>query len=190
MLATMAKERYPRAVDRLRRIVTGVDETGRSRVVSDGPSPGRFVLPEARFDVLWRTDLPPETGHSTEPSDIDQYWMQPPSGTATWVMLDVPPGSAVPSGSASEIADSWSRFHDAGVYEAGGGGWHRTDSLDLVLVVEGEIVLELDDGAHKLTKGDCVVQTGTRHRWVNRSDAVCRLSGVIFGAMRREGDRR
>ena len=48
-------------------------------------------------------------------------------------------------------------------------GMHTTDSVDFDVVVFGEVVLELDDGAEVVLKaGDCVIQNGTRHAWHNR----------------------
>ncbi|KAF7527638.1 hypothetical protein PCG10_002602 [Penicillium crustosum] len=47
---------------------------------------------------------------------------------------------------------------------------HRTISVDYVVVVEGELVLELDDGTKTPLKiGDSVIQRATMHRWVNPS---------------------
>ena len=168
-----------------RRIVTGRDAQGASRVVSDGCSPGRFLLPDAAFDVLWRVDsLPPRAGDSAEPPGLDRYTMHPRPGTITWVVLEIPleshSGQTDPD--SPEFESSRARFDDAGVYEPGGQGWHWTDTLDFVIVLEGHVDLELDDGVHHLRPGDCVVQTGARHRWVNRGETPCRLSGVIIGA--------
>jgi hypothetical protein len=35
-----------------------------------------------------------------------------------------------------------------------------------------------------LTAGDCVVQTGTRHRWPNRTDAAAQMVTLLVGAHR------
>jgi hypothetical protein len=53
---------------------------------------------------------------------------------------------------------------------------HRTRTLDYVVVIEGEVVLLLDDSETILGKGDVVVQRGTNHAWENRSDAVVRMA--------------
>ena len=48
-------------------------------------------------------------------------------------------------------------------------GMHTTDTVDFEVVLSGEVVLELDDGAEvTLKQGDTVVQNGTRHAWHNR----------------------
>ncbi|KAL4892055.1 hypothetical protein BDV59DRAFT_202950 [Aspergillus ambiguus] len=49
---------------------------------------------------------------------------------------------------------------------------HQTVSVDLVIVVEGEVELELDSGEKKvLYQGDTVVQRATMHRWRNPSSS-------------------
>jgi quercetin dioxygenase-like cupin family protein len=42
---------------------------------------------------------------------------------------------------------------------------HTTDTLDLMVVLEGSVVLGLDDGQRTVGAGEFVVQRGTRHRW-------------------------
>ena len=49
---------------------------------------------------------------------------------------------------------------------------HRTKTLDYVVVIEGEMVLILDDSEVTLKPGDVVVQRGTDHAWENRGDAA------------------
>src|SRR5262249_30231465 len=59
---------------------------------------------------------------------------------------------------------------------------HRTQSADYGIVVEGEMVLVLDDSETVLRHGDVVVQRGTSHRWENRSGAVARMVFVLVDA--------
>jgi hypothetical protein len=48
-------------------------------------------------------------------------------------------------------------------------GMHTTDTTDFEIVLSGQVVRELDDGAEvTLSPGDPVVQNGTRHRWRTR----------------------
>ena len=55
-------------------------------------------------------------------------------------------------------------------------GMHKSDTVDYVVVLSGEVWLELDDGQEThLRMGDLVVQNGTRHAWRNKSTAPCTL---------------
>jgi len=59
---------------------------------------------------------------------------------------------------------------------------HRTDSIDYIVVLEGEIDMELDDTTVHLRAGDTMVQRGTIHNWVNRGTAPCRLAVILIDA--------
>jgi mannose-6-phosphate isomerase-like protein (cupin superfamily) len=62
-------------------------------------------------------------------------------------------------------------------------GMHTTDTIDSVVVLSGEVWLELDEGAEvHLQPGDCLVQNGTRHAWRNRGTEPCMLAYVMVGA--------
>jgi quercetin dioxygenase-like cupin family protein len=53
------------------------------------------------------------------------------------------------------------------------------------VVLSGEVVLELDDGAKKVLRpGDTAVQNGTRHRWGNPGTEPAVLAVFLIGAYR------
>jgi hypothetical protein len=60
---------------------------------------------------------------------------------------------------------------------------HRTRTLDYAVVIEGEVVLILDDSEVLLKKSDVVVQRGTDHAWENRSDKPARMAFFHIDAM-------
>ena len=60
---------------------------------------------------------------------------------------------------------------------------HRSNSIDYAVVIEGSIVLQLDDGAEvTLNAGDVLVQRGTVHNWINRGDVPCVVAFVLIDA--------
>src|SRR5699024_50021 len=59
--------------------------------------------------------------------------------------------------------------------------FHRTDSLDYAVVLEGEITLLVDEGEATLSAGDVVVQRATSHAWSNRTDKTARMLFVLIG---------
>lgn len=59
---------------------------------------------------------------------------------------------------------------------------HRTDSIDYIVVISGEIEMELDDTLVRLKAGDVMVQRGTIHNWINRGTAPCVLAVILIDA--------
>ncbi|TSJ36524.1 cupin domain-containing protein [Mucilaginibacter corticis] len=71
-----------------------------------------------------------------------------------------------------------------------GEGMHRTDSIDLAIVLGGEVTAGYpgEDGKlHEvmMTTGDLMVTNGTFHSWRNRSGHDCTILFVVFGAVRK-----
>jgi quercetin dioxygenase-like cupin family protein len=60
---------------------------------------------------------------------------------------------------------------------------HRTNTLDCITCVIGEIHLVTDVEEVLMTPGDSVVIRGTNHAWKNRSDTPCLLVGVMVDAV-------
>lgn len=64
-------------------------------------------------------------------------------------------------------------------------GMHATDTVDYIFIVEGGVSMIMDDGSEvELRQGDCVVQNGTRHEWVNRTSEDCLMAVVMVGVGR------
>ncbi len=145
--------------DPVRRVVTGHDPDGKSVVLSDGPPPqhhpmrGRSV--GADFHEIWNAarSIPALTSVEAREPNEREFTIMPPSGHLL-------------------------RLID--IYPSGEGGkrtvMHRTKTLDYVVVIEGEVVLILEDSEVTLRKSDVVVQRGTNHAWENRSEKVARLA--------------
>jgi uncharacterized cupin superfamily protein len=60
-------------------------------------------------------------------------------------------------------------------------GFHRTETLDYVYVLDGPVELVLDDASVVIEPGDCVVQRGTNHAWRNHGTRPIRLLAVMIG---------
>ena len=142
-----------------RRIVTGHDENGVSVVVSDGSPPQHHSMhgPSvgADFIEMWNAPLAAPLLTSVEAREPNEreFTIMPVAGHLLRI-LEVYP------------------------LKAGGKrtAMHRTQTLDYVVVIEGELVLLLEDSEVTLKQGDVVVQRGTNHAWENRSDKVARAA--------------
>ena len=60
---------------------------------------------------------------------------------------------------------------------------HRTDTLDSITVVRGQIHLITDTGEVLMTSGDTVIIRGVTHGWSNRSDSPCLMIGTMVDAI-------
>jgi uncharacterized cupin superfamily protein len=61
---------------------------------------------------------------------------------------------------------------------------HRTETVDYVIVIEGEIEMDMDNSTVKLKQGDVMVQRGTNHAWANRSGAIARIAFILIDGRR------
>ena len=59
---------------------------------------------------------------------------------------------------------------------------HKTHSIDYLVVIAGEMWMVMEEGEVLLRPGDCIVQRGTNHAWVNKSDKPCLLAAILIDA--------
>ena len=172
------------------RIVTGHDQAGRSTVASSGPLPsvGEFrQFPGFAVELVWHTAPGPIPAHPVEPAGAPQSVLPAAGGSCAMRVTFPPEASALPvdfdpAAAARELCERLPGLGE--LFDADAPGFHRTDSIDYGVVLEGEITLELDDGERMLRQGDVVVQMGTRHAWRNTGDSPARMLFVMVGAPR------
>lgn len=149
----------------VRRVVTGTDEEGRSTFLSDGEAFGGDAWAE-----VWMTDPTRGLDAVVDPQD-GMTVLEPPAGGSAWRVFEVPPDA--------QMREAMAR--GAGTIEGvEADGFHTTRTVDYVMVLDGEITLELDTGEVALGPGDCVVQRGTRHAWRNRTERPVKMVAVML----------
>ncbi|HEX8480519.1 MAG TPA: cupin domain-containing protein [Allosphingosinicella sp.] len=178
----------------VRRIVTGHDERGRSVVQEDG-SPARVVTlggeSGTTFHEVWNTRSTPApigraSGEPAEPG----ISLLPPTGGSRIRVLDIPPDDGAVAALPREAVKA--------LFEAIGAGhtlpedpphplMHRTETVDYGIVLEGELVLILDESETVVRAGDIIVQRGTSHAWANRSGANARIAFVLIDGRFEDG---
>jgi quercetin dioxygenase-like cupin family protein len=123
--------------------------------LTDGPPPVTRTAPDgALFYELWGTQAAPARIGPAEPDPAERSLTVPPARNGTKIRVnEFPPGVVSPT--------------------------HRTQSVDYGIVLDGEVVLVLDDAETVLGPGDVVIQRGTSHRWENRSDRPARMAFVL-----------
>lgn len=168
-------------------VVTGVDASGKSIFADDGEVPALTLAasPGAGFCRLWGWDGPVSAPNDGSRPEGHNFF--PPNQGARWMITVFAPDGAHPDGEIdmeAALAEAEGKMPDAGRWmEPENPGMHTTETVDFGLVLDGEVELELDDGAKvHLRPGDCVVQNGTRHAWRNPFDQPCTMAFVLIGA--------
>ena len=140
----------------VRRVITGHDASGRAVVKIDEVSQRTFVgRPGATGINVWTTEGFPVGNDAAEDAGLRKVGTTVPNGTI-FRILEFAPGLAPRN--------------------------HRTDSIDYIVVLSGEIDMELDDTVVHLKAGDVMVQRGTIHNWVNRGTVPCVIAFVLIAA--------
>lgn len=177
---------------KIRRLVVGNDDRGRSVVLSDGETPHVKEFDSAPGLAVARIwSLPPQattTAPADEPTVAAGPVLPPPGGVSFLVIQYAPDSIALspgfdPVAAGAEFAESSPDM--AAAMEVDAPGMHRTDTVDHAIVLSGSIWLELDDGVQtELHPGDTVVQIGSRHAWRNRTRQPATVAFVMVGGTR------
>lgn len=172
-----------------RRVVTGVDANGKSVFVNDGELDvvTMALLPGTAVSEVWASAAIPQARSAIASPGMTTYF--PPPGGVRYGLWTFPPeegAGVLPEGVdiGAALGELESMLPGLAAHmEPDVPGMHTTQTVDVGLVLSGEIDLELDDGATThLIAGDFVIQNGTRHAWRNRSGAPTTMAFVLIGA--------
>ena len=169
----------------IRRVVTGHNSQGKSIFVSDENVAGTPIpsLPTTEIVNLWGADATHEYPDDGAPQPYDAFFA--PVGGYRFLMFTVPPDASNPPPPESQtIAETEEKFPGlSDTFDPEVPGMHRSSTVDVLYVVEGRCVSELDSGEKiELSAGDTFVQSGTMHAWRNPFNETCKIIGVIIGA--------
>jgi hypothetical protein len=169
----------------VRRIVTLDNASGKSAAVADAPSPDVRTDPArsgfASTRIWVTTASPPQIEKQYRDALLLPHMMVPPSGGSLCRIVEIPPDDTWRRNvGTAEVAAFFAAMGAPRASTGSAGAPHpymqKTQTLDLVLVLEGEVTLVLDAEEVALAAGDTVVQRGTNHAWSNRSDKPCRIA--------------
>lgn len=174
----------------IRQISVGSDAQGSARVDADQAVKPTTVaaLPGIEVYQIWGTNEPPRIGPAEQEVSFAPYFPEP--GGIRFLLLTMPPDDAPAAPASVEPAEALAEVERVfpGVLAAlrpDDLGRHRTDTVDVDIILDGELWLELDDGTeHRLTPGHCVVMRGAKHAWHNRSGNPVLMASVLIGADR------
>jgi len=144
----------------VRRVVTGHGANQVAKVLIDAPAGNRrFQQSGTVSTLIWATDgMPADNAIGEDAEDMGARILgtAPPRHGTRFTVNDYPPANTAVM--------------------------HRTESVDYVLVLKGEIDMVMDASTVTLRAGDVMVQRGTNHAWVNRGTEVARVAFVLIDA--------
>ena len=162
----------------VRRVVTGRSESGQSTILMDSKLGNVIEDREGaerslELAELWSTAESPIDNTGTRDRARPHFELLPDKHGSLLRFFEIPPeppGTAKPGTGAERHP-----------------GFHATDTLDYIIVLDGEVVAMLEDGETLLEPGDVLIQRGTNHAWSNRTTRPCRMAAVMLDAKRAEG---
>lgn len=166
-----------------RRVVTGINEDGKSCVIHDGPTPGVLDLGRAINHEIW-VDDPADPGPDAARAPVadGRFVLEPPRGGSVLRVFTFLPAGRSDGPTEDAIAEALTRWETGDAMEPDNPGWHATRTIDYGIVLSGEIELELDERSVRLGPGDVVVQRGTRHAWRLPGDEPCTMAFVLISS--------
>lgn len=170
-----------------RRVVTGVDDSGKSTIVLDENTSTRVETPAFTLCDVWQADGVP-THVDDDNTLTGQVSLMPPKGGLVYRLTTWPPDSdfdpaADYQGAMSAIGIGDALEDDHGD-EDGIAGLHQTDTVDVITMLEGELWVILETTETLLRRGDTIIQRGTKHSWSNRSDKPATMIALSISAFR------
>jgi hypothetical protein len=145
----------------VRRVITGNNEQGRSYIAAEDTIAERALWQSVAGDPLggMSDGRPTRLIPSTAPH------IEPPRGGSRVLRVTIHPvNGEAQKGDKPRL--------DPKVF-------HRTATVDYIMIVSGELILLLDEGEATLRAGDLLVQRNTNHAWANRGDEVVDFWGVM-----------
>jgi quercetin dioxygenase-like cupin family protein len=144
----------------MRRIVTGHDPSGKAIVLIDDEATNKRTSASGNSSTLmWCTDAMPADiaiGEGVEDMGSRILGTPPPGNGTRFTVNDIMPGATATM--------------------------HRTESIDYVIVISGNVEMEMDGSTIAMSAGDVMIQRGTNHAWVNRSAEPARIAFVLIDA--------
>ena len=173
-------------VSKVRRVVTGHDKDGKSIILMDGQAPNVMEMasmPGLALTDLWETTGAPASNEGDADAAARPVRLEPPKGGALFRIVEFPPDTAWrgKATDAREAFDSIQAGH-APDHSSADPMMHKTNTVDYIVVLKGEIYAIVDKGETLLRPGDVFIQRGTNHSWSVRGNEPCIVAVVLVDA--------
>ena len=170
---------------RVRRVLTGHDAEGKSTIIADGQAPNvkeMASMPGLALTDLWETTGAPADNAGHSDGAARPVRLEPPKNGTLFRIVEFPPDSQW-----RNRADARAAFDSIGAGHAPDRSsadpmMHKTNTIDYIVVLKGEIHAVLDKGETLLKPGDVFIQRGTNHSWSVRGNEPCVVAVVLVNA--------
>jgi hypothetical protein len=170
---------------RTRRVVTGQDAQGRSKIIFDGQAENvqeMESMPGVALTDLWETLSAPADNKGELDAADRPVRLTAPNPGSIFRLVEFPPDSQW-----RDVANAGTAFASIGADAApdphsSDPMRHKTNTIDYIVVIKGEIYAIVDDGEVLLKPGDVFIQRGTMHSWSVRGNEPCVIAVVLVAA--------
>ena len=163
-----------------RRVVTGHGPDGRSICLSDD----RVAEGPGWLYDLWQTTVP-ATNSEDMPAFEFPISLAPPQGGVTFRIMKVPPRRVIEAMTREDVEKT---LRELGASKAAVAAnhllMHKTQTLDVLLVLSGRVTLHLEEGDIDLAPFDTVVQRATAHAWSTPDDEAATVAVILVDGHR------
>jgi mannose-6-phosphate isomerase-like protein (cupin superfamily) len=172
-------------VREIKRFITGHTAEGAAIVTIDDYAPNVTELkgwPGAGVTELWVTGETPVDNTGVEDRSLRPMRHDPTHGGTIFRVVEIPPEGAAPIDTAATFEQLGSGNRPKPEDSQKHPTMHKTNSIDYLVVISGEMWMVMEEGEVLLKPGDCIVQRGTNHAWKNRGDKPCLIAAVLVDA--------
>jgi mannose-6-phosphate isomerase-like protein (cupin superfamily) len=170
---------------RVRRVLTGHDDQGRSTFIADGPAPNvkeMSAMPGLALTDLWETKGAPASNAGEGDAADRPVHLEPPKNGTILRIVEFPPDSAWRNRTDGKVGFKSIGAGHAQDKASADPMMHKTSTVDYIIVLQGEIHAIMDKGETKLKAGDVLIQRGTNHSWSVRGRKPCIIAAVLVSA--------
>lgn len=173
----------------IRRVVTGHDAQGRSIVVSDGPAQQVEMpfWPGCGVTSPWSTSSAPASNSDDELDKPIKAFPDAGSGGVAFMIMHIAPMSDLEKMTPEQRAAATMAPADfmpeaMKIDMSHSHGMHATDTLDLIVVLKGEITAIVEDQRVTLRETDTLIQRGVNHSWENHGTETALVMSAVVDA--------
>ena len=166
----------------IRRVVTGHGSNGKSKVIIDAPADTVIDMGfNCRVIELWATHEAKPTNLGNDDAALKSPLVRtPPPFGDKFRIIEFAPDEQVDHEVANRhMAERMSAGRMLGSVKE---HLHRSETIDYVIVVKGEISHLTESDEVLLKQGDVLIQRGTYHAWRNRSKQPALIAVILRDA--------